>query len=54
MNLTEKISYIRGLCDGLELDESKPEVKVLNAIVDLLDDIYRSAGTAAQPTRYSA
>ena len=28
MNLTEKISYIRGLCDGLELDESKPEVKV--------------------------
>ena len=21
MNLTEKISYIRGLCDGLELDE---------------------------------
>lgn len=27
MNLTEKISYIRGLCDGLELDESKPEVK---------------------------
>ena len=39
MNLTEKISYIRGLCDGLELDESKPEVKVLNAIVDLLDDM---------------
>ena len=39
MNLTEKISYIRGLCDGLELDESKPEVKVINAIVDLLDDM---------------
>ena len=39
MNLTEKISYIRGLCDGLELDEAKPEVKVLNAIVDLLDDM---------------
>ena len=39
MNLTEKISYIRGLCDGLELDESKPEVKVLNAIIDLLDDM---------------
>lgn len=27
MNLTEKISYIRGLCDGLELDESKPGSK---------------------------
>lgn len=39
MNLTEKISYIKGLAEGLALDESKPEVKVLNAIVDLLDDI---------------
>ncbi|WP_405354958.1 CD1247 N-terminal domain-containing protein [Ruminococcus sp.] len=39
MNLTEKISYIRGLCEGLALDESKPEVKVINAIIDLLDDM---------------
>lgn len=39
MNLTEKIAYIRGLCEGLNLDESKPEIKVMNAIIDLLDDI---------------
>ncbi len=39
MNLTEKISYIRGLAEGLSLDENKPEVKVINAIVDLLDDM---------------
>lgn len=39
MNLTEKISYIKGLAEGLNLDESKPEVKVINAIIDLLDDI---------------
>ncbi|MCH5296512.1 MAG: hypothetical protein J1E85_02460 [Ruminococcus sp.] len=39
MNLTEKISYIKGLAEGLRLDESKPEVKVINAIIDLLDDI---------------
>lgn len=39
MNLTEKIAYIRGLADGLSLDESKPEVKVINAIIDLLDDM---------------
>ena len=39
MNLTEKISYIRGLAEGLQLDESKPEVKVINAIIDLLDDM---------------
>ena len=39
MDLTEKIAYIKGLCEGLSLEESKPEVKVLNAVVDLLDDL---------------
>ncbi len=39
MNLTEKIAYIRGLAEGLELDSSKPEVKVIDAIIDLLDDM---------------
>ena len=39
MNLTERIAYIRGLADGLKLDESKDEVKVINAIIDLLEDM---------------
>ena len=39
MNNTEKIAYIKGLAEGLALDSKKPEVKVINAIVDLLDDI---------------
>lgn len=39
MNITEKLAYIKGLAEGLQLDESKPEVKVINAIVDLLEDI---------------
>ena len=39
MTITEKIAYIKGLAEGLSLDESKPEVKVLNAVVDLLDDL---------------
>lgn len=39
MTLSERISYIRGLADGLELDNSKKEVKVLNAIIELLDDM---------------
>ena len=43
MNLTEKISYIRGLCEGLSLDDTKPEVKVINAIIDLLDNTAYSA-----------
>ena len=39
MNLTERISYIKGLAEGLSLDESKPEVKVINAILELLDEM---------------
>lgn len=39
MNITEKIAYIKGLTEGLSLDDSKPEVKVINAIIDLLDDV---------------
>ena len=39
MNLTERIAYIRGLADGLNLDEDKDEVKVINAIIDLLEDM---------------
>ena len=42
MTVTEKVAYIRGLAEGLELDEDKKEVKVLNAIIDLLDDMAES------------
>lgn len=39
MNITEKLAYIKGLAEGLHLDESKPEVKVINAIIELIEDI---------------
>lgn len=39
MNITEKISYIKGLAEGLSLDATKPEVRVINAIIDVLEDI---------------
>lgn len=39
MTITEKSAYIRGLMEGLSLDQESKEVKVLNAIVDLLDDL---------------
>lgn len=39
MTITEKLAYVKGLVEGLELDKSKPEVKVLSALVDLLDDV---------------
>lgn len=39
MNLTEKTAYLKGLMEGLELDASKKEVKVLNAMADILNEL---------------
>ena len=39
MTLTEKAAYLKGLASGLALDESKPETKLINAMIDLIDDI---------------
>ncbi len=39
MTLTEKVAYLKGLADGLALDESKPEIKVIKAMMDILDDL---------------
>jgi hypothetical protein len=39
MNLTEKAAYLKGLAEGLGLDPENKETKVINAIIDLLDDL---------------
>ena len=39
MDILEKCAYIKGLAEGLGIDASKPEGKVMNAIIDLLSDI---------------
>ncbi len=39
MDICEKIAYIKGLTEGLALDDSTKEGKILTAIIDLLGDI---------------
>ena len=39
MDICEKIAYIKGLAEGLGLDEATKEGKILTAIIDLLGDI---------------
>ena len=39
MDICEKIAYIKGLAEGLGLDDTTKEGKVLTAIIDLLEDI---------------
>jgi len=39
MTLLEKVAYIRGLMEGMKLDETTDNGKLLTAIIDLLDDM---------------
>ena len=39
MDICEKIAYIKGLTEGLSLDETTKEGKILSAVIDLLGDI---------------
>ncbi|MEG1322861.1 MAG: hypothetical protein RSD01_07015 [Ruthenibacterium sp.] len=39
MEMNEKVAYIKGLMEGMELDTSKKEGKILNAILDVLSDV---------------
>lgn len=39
MNLTEKVAYLKGLAEGLKLDENEDSTKIFKAIMDVLDDM---------------
>ena len=39
MEISEKVAYLKGLAEGMELDTGKKEGKLLAAIIDVLDDI---------------
>ena len=39
MTLSEKAAYIQGLADGLELDESTKEGKLIAALIDLVGEL---------------
>lgn len=42
MTLTERTAYLKGLAEGLALDESKPEGKLIAEMVKLLDEMANS------------
>ena len=39
MEIMEKVAYLKGLAEGMELDTEKKEGKLLSAIIDVLEDI---------------
>ncbi len=44
MTVSEKVAYLKGLTQGLDLDENDKVVKVLNAIIDTLDEVAEAMG----------
>ncbi len=39
MTLNERATYIKGLCDGMELDKASKEGKVIAALIELVSDM---------------
>ena len=42
MTLTEKVAYLKGLMEGLNINGDSAEGKVLKAMADILDDMSKS------------
>ena len=39
MTVTEKAAYLKGLAEGLNLDPDKSETKLINAMIDVIDEM---------------
>ena len=50
MTISEKAAYLKGLMDGLKLDEEKPEGQMIAAIVDLLGDVTKRLADVEETT----
>ncbi len=48
MNLTEKSAYIKGLAEGLELDKTTKEGKILAALMELVDELSKAVTDVQQ------
>lgn len=42
MTVTEKVAYVKGLAEGLDLDSGKKEIKMINALLDVVEELASS------------
>ena len=52
MKITEKVSYIKGLAEGLSLDETSAQGKVISAIIDALEEMAKELSDLKEDTEY--
>jgi len=51
MTLTERAAYLKGLADGLNLDETKAEAKILKEVISIIDDLANDVTDLAEDIR---
>ncbi len=52
MTLTEKAAYLKGLTEGLGLDANKPETKIINELITLIEDMSRTIADLEEDVEY--
>ncbi len=52
MTLTEKAAYLKGLTEGLGLDAAKPETKIINELISLVEEMSRSIAYLEEDVEY--
>ena len=52
MSITEKTAYLKGLLEGMNLDDTKPEGKLLKAVVETLDLMAAEIADLQEETEY--
>ena len=52
MSITEKTAYLKGLLEGINLDETKPEGKLLKAVIETLDLMAAEIADLNKETEY--
>ena len=50
MTISERVAYLKGLTEGMKLDDNKDETKLLKAIIDVLDDVALSVADLEDAT----
>ena len=52
MKLSEKAAYLKGLAEGLNIDKTTAEGKLLTAMIDLLGDVTDAVGEIDEDLEY--
>lgn len=50
MGFTEKVSYLKGLADGIKLDEGSQEGKLFKAVIETLDELATAVSALEETT----